>query len=282
MNNRTIYEVKKAIPTREGAGVQLKRSFAQAHPKLDPFLLLDDFHSSDPNDYLPGFPWHPHRGIETVTYMLAGKVAHKDSLGNAGVISNGDVQWMTAGSGIIHEEMPQMSQPELHGLQLWVNLPAQNKMDPPRYQDYAHTQIPIYQKDGEFELKVICGRFGHIQGPVGDITTGPNYWDVSLPAGRRFSHPIDPQHNVLAYVLSGQGSFDNQKERPISAQQLVIYAEGDAIEIQADQNPLRFLLISGKPIREPVAWRGPIVMNTDQELNQAFDEYRRGTFIKGD
>ncbi len=279
---RSIKAVYTGKPTLEGAGVHLKRVFGHAEvPSFDPFLLLDDFHSDRPEDYLPGFPWHPHRGIETVTYLLQGRVEHGDSLGNSGVIGPGDVQWMTAGSGIIHQEMPKATGDGcLWGLQLWVNLPARNKMMPPRYRDILASDIPVFNHENETQVKVICGRYRDLLGPAQDIVMEPGYLEIFVPPGQTFTHAVPQSHTVLAYVLEGRGYFSLDKRRSIAPGQLVFYDLGLQISIEAQENPLHFLLISGAPIREPVAWYGPIVMNTQEELRQAFEAYRNGTFIQ--
>ncbi len=272
--------VLKSKPTLEGAGVHLKRAFGYSDPFLDPFLLLDDFHSDNPEDYVAGFPWHPHRGIETITYMLNGMVAHGDSLGNKGVIQEGDVQWMTAGSGIIHEEMPHQSQGLLWGFQLWANLPSSNKMMPPRYRDIKKEQIPEVSVANGVVVKVICGEIGGVKGPVQDIVTNPEYFDVSVPPDSEFNHKIREGNNVFAYVIEGGGYFDESKEKLIGSEHLVIFEDGDEVRITTENEKVRFLIISGKPIGEPVAWYGPIVMNTQEELSIAFEEFENGTFIK--
>jgi hypothetical protein len=296
---RKIEKVLKARPTLEGAGVHLKRAFGNQHVGLlDPFLLLDDFHSSKPAEYLKGFPWHPHRGIETITYVLYGKVEHGDSMGNKGVISPGDVQWMTAGSGIIHQEMPKGQEDSLMwGFQLWANLPATHKMMDPRYRDVKHHQIPEVRLDNDVSVKVICGEVKGIKGPVQDIVIDPEYLDVAVPAKTGFTHRTQKGHRVFAYVTKGSGYFeperdpygyeiegrnyfDFQRDCLMVPESLVIFHDGEELAITAGDEGVRFLLISGKPIREPVAWYGPIVMNTQEELRIAFDEYERGTFIK--
>ena len=280
-----IREVKvtlKSRSTMEGAGVRLKRAFGYADPTLDPFLLLDDFRSDNPNDYLAGFPWHPHRGIETITYMLHGQVEHGDSMGNSGVIGAGDVQWMTAGNGIIHQEMPKrnLNDPLLAGFQLWANLPASHKMMNPRYRDITKEQIPEVSMNDSVRVKIICGEVNGVKGPVQDIITDPEYLDVSIEPNSEFKHAVDNYHNVFAYVVEGEGVFDPSREALVNAGNLVIYKEGNEVVVRTKEKPVRFLLISGKPIGEPVAWRGPIVMNTEEELRIAFNEYNKGTFIK--
>jgi redox-sensitive bicupin YhaK (pirin superfamily) len=295
---RKISKVIKSRPTIEGAGVHLKRAIGFSAPELyDPFLLLDDFRSDTPAEYLKGFPWHPHRGIETITYVLAGDVEHGDSMGNSGVISAGDVQWMTAGNGIIHQEMPAGdAQGRMYGFQLWANLPASHKMMDPRYQEITSSQIPEVTDSGGNRIKIICGQVNGVQGPVRDIVTDPEYLDVAVKPGGTFRHPTPQGHTVLAYVIEGKGDFcqqdpysyaaegenyfDLEREPFISNGHLVHYDDGEAISVVAEQEGVRFLLISGKPIREPIAWYGPIVMNTQQELRVAFDELQRGTFIK--
>ncbi|MBW2278220.1 MAG: pirin family protein [Deltaproteobacteria bacterium] len=275
---RHVVSVEASRPTVEGAGVSLRRVFGRVDTSLDPFLLLDDFGSDDPADYLAGFPWHPHRGFETITYMLEGAVAHGDSLGNKGTIGPGDVQWMTAGSGIIHEEMPKRS-PRLHGFQLWANLPASNKMMDPRYQDVPAATIPTAELADGVEAKVICGLVGGVTGPVSDIVTDPEYLDVTATAGSSLIHPIPPGYNAFAYLVDGEARF-NASGDMVGTRRLVVFGDGSEVGIAAGEDGARFLLVSGRPIREPVAWRGPIVMNNDDELRVAFEEYSRGTFIK--
>jgi redox-sensitive bicupin YhaK (pirin superfamily) len=278
---RTIRKVWRSRPTIEGAGVHLKRAFGnQEAPRLDPFLLLDDFRSDDPSKYLPGFPWHPHRGIETITYVLQGDVEHGDSMGNRGDITAGDVQWMTAGSGIVHQEMPRGdAQGRMGGFQLWANLPASHKMMDPRYRDVKRSEIPEVSVEGGAKVKIVCGRVNGVQGPVRDIVTDPEYLDVAVPKGARFTHPVKRGHTVFAYVTAGSAYFDAGRD-PYARETLVHYDEGDAVSIAAEKEPVRFLLVSGNPIGEPVSWYGPIVMNTAEEIRIAFDEYRNGTFIK--
>jgi redox-sensitive bicupin YhaK (pirin superfamily) len=297
---KRIQKVWKSKPTIEGAGVHLKRAFGYYQvPELDPFLLLDDFHSNNPDHYLAGFPWHPHRGIETITYVLQGTVEHGDSMGNSGIISPGDVQWMTAGSGIIHQEMPKGSRDKiLQGFQLWANLPAKHKMMDPRYRGITLNEIPEKHLASGAEVKVICGTVDGITGPVHDIVAEPQYFDVTMPAGTTFIHPVPPDHAVFAYVIAGSAYFDNERN-PFSheaigenyfdikrdcrfgAESLVLYdRKGEEVEIKTEQSSVRFLLVSGRPIGEPVAWYGPIVMNTQEELRVAFDEFEKGTFIK--
>jgi len=296
---RRIKKVLRSKPTVEGAGVHLKRAFGfNEVPQLDPFLLLDDFHSDDPDDYIKGFPWHPHRGIETITYMLHGRVEHGDSMGNAGIISSGDIQWMTAGSGIIHQEMPKGEKGGLMwGFQLWANLPASHKMMHPRYQDVKSSQVPEIVLDSGVKVRIICGEVNGVWGPVRDIVIEPEYLDVTVPSKSTFGHPVKRSHTVFAYVIEGDGYFDqggdshaNEVDRAddldvkrdslIGAENLVLFDGGDQVVVSAEDKPARFLLISGKPIAEPVAWHGPIVMNTQEELRIAFEEYQNGTFVK--
>jgi redox-sensitive bicupin YhaK (pirin superfamily) len=296
---RKIQKVLKSRPTLEGAGVHLKRAFGFPYmPQLDPFLLLDNFHSDQPADYIQGFPWHPHRGIETITYMLFGQVEHGDSMGNTGIISSGDVQWMTAGSGIIHQEMPKgQADGLMWGFQLWANLPAAHKMMPPRYREVKREQIPIVELDNGVQIKVICGQVNSVKGPVQDIIIDPEYLDVTVPAQTAFTHRVQAGYTVFAYVIEGQACFepgrdpygyevegrnyfDVERDCLLGPENLVIFADGDELAISTETAAARFLLISGRPIREPVAWYGPIVMNTQQELRVAFEEYQRGTFLK--
>jgi len=278
---RKIQRLFSSQPTIEGAGVHLKRVFGHAEvPTFDPFLLLDNFHSDNPEDYLAGFPWHPHRGIETVTYMIEGRVNHGDSLGNEGIIQSGDMQWMTAGSGIIHQEMPEGNKDLMWGLQLWANLPASHKMMKPRYRDIRAKKIPQYQSENDVTVKIISGQYKELVGPVKDIICDPEYLDVHIAAGGTFEHTVKRGHTLFAYVLEGKGFFDPEKKEKVHAENLVLYNDGERIIVESTEEPLRFLLISGRPIGEPVAWYGPIVMNTEEELSTAFEEYRNGTFIK--
>ncbi|MFX1257182.1 MAG: pirin family protein [Promethearchaeota archaeon] len=279
---RKVRLTLKSRPTLEGAGVKLKRAFGFADPFLDPFLLLDDFHSNNPNDYIAGFPWHPHRGIETITYMLRGKIEHGDSLGNGGAIESGDVQWMTSGSGIIHQELPkhEINNPLLWGFQLWANLPASHKMMNPRYRDVKKDQIPEVIINKNVKVKIICGQIHSVKGPVQDIITDPEYLDVIINPSSEFRHLVKSGHNVFAYIIEGSGYFDDKKDQLVGAENLVIFRDGDEILISSQNENVRFLLISGKPLRESVAWRGPIVMNTEEQLKIAFEEYNKGTFIK--
>jgi hypothetical protein len=296
---RRIEKVLKAKPTLEGAGVHLKRVFGYPHaPRFDPFLLLDDFGSDNPEHYIRGFPWHPHRGIETITYVLSGTVEHGDSLGNQGVIEPGDVQWMTAGSGIIHQEMPKgKADGELWGFQLWANLPAAHKMMAPRYRDVKSSQIREARLDDGVTARVICGELNGVEGPVGDVVVDPQYLDVSVPPGARFAHRVKRGYTAFAYVIEGGGYFeperdpfhyevegknyfDFERECLIGRESLVAFEDGDEIAVSAGGGGVRFLFASGRPIGEPVAWGGPIVMNTKEELRTAFDALERGVFLK--
>jgi hypothetical protein len=296
---RKIEKILKSKPTIEGAGVHLKRAFGSYQvPSLDPFLLLDDFHSDNPSDYVKGFPWHPHRGIETITYMLFGNVEHGDSMGNKGIIQPGDVQWMTAGSGIVHQEMPKGQKDGLMwGFQLWANLPASHKMMDPRYREVKSGQIPEVTFAKGVKIKVICGEVNGIKGPVQDIVTDPQYLDITVSPKSVFRYPVKRGHSVAAYVIDGEGYFDEgrdsyayqveganyfdfKRECLINPENLLIYGEGDEVIISTTDKAVRFLFISGKPIKEPVAWYGPIVMNTQEELRIAFEEFQNGTFIK--
>ena len=278
---RAIKTIFKSQPTIEGAGVRLKRVFGYRETELmDPFLLLDHFGSDNPDDYMKGFPWHPHRGIETITYMIEGKVKHEDSLGNSGSIERGDVQWMTAGSGIIHQEMPHESDGHMMGFQLWANLPMSNKMMLPRYQDINAKDIPEVVTESGAKVRIICGKLDGTCGPVSKIVTNPEYMDVIIPPGKTFTHEVKEGHTVFAYVFEGSGYFDENKEKLIEPDYLVLFGDGEQIVAMASDKQLRFLLVSGKPINESIAWYGPIVMNTREELELAFQEYRDGTFIK--
>ncbi|MEZ5714125.1 MAG: pirin family protein [Paracoccaceae bacterium] len=300
MSIRPTIETRKAMPTMEGAGVHLHRAFGFHDPsELDPFLLFDDFRNERPEDYLKGFPWHPHRGIETITYVLAGTVEHGDSLGNSGRLGAGDVQWMTAGSGILHQEMPQGNATgQMHGFQLWANLPAAQKMCAPRYQDVKAADIPEVIDDDGTRVRVITGDFWGKRGPVDGIAADPQYLDISVPPGVRKSFKVDTYRRAFAYVFAGEGAFADasqptgvllEKEvmgeevniRDLSGNRTLIrFGSGDEVTVQAGEEGVRFLLISGAPIEEPVAWHGPIVMNTRAELEQAFRELRNGSFIK--
>ena len=289
----------KGKPTIEGAGVHLKRVFGYSEvPLFDPFLLLDDFRSDEPEYFLKGFPWHPHRGIETITYVLKGDIEHGDSLGNKGIITSGEVQWMTAGSGIIHQEMPKGDgNGRMYGFQLWANLPAGEKMMNPRYRDITDSQIPEVKLPGGITIKVICGEVSGTKGPVQNIIIDPEYIDVTVPENSEFRHATKQGHTVLAYVIEGRGYFcreknpfsyevegknyfDIQRDPFIENGTVVLFDDGEEIVAITEKEKVRFLLISGKPLGEPVAWYGPIVMNTQEELQTAFEEYRRGTFVK--
>ena len=295
--NGTIKQVSgvwESKPTIEGAGVHLRRAFGyQEVPRLDPFLLLDAFKSENPADYKSGFPWHPHRGIETITYVLDGEVEHGDSLGNGGLISSGDVQWMTAGGGIVHQEMPKGDRRgQMWGFQLWANLPAKDKLMDPRYQEIKQPEIPVVKTQDGATIRIISGELDGVQGPVRHIVSDPEFLDVSLPAGKSFTHKVIQGHTVFAYVIEGKGSYGERLEQPngknhdldatlrCESDTLVLYGEGDTIRISTDGEPTRFLLVSGRPLGEAVAWYGPIVMNTQEELRIAFEEYNLGTFLK--
>ena len=276
-----VRQVIEPQPVLEGAGVRLKRSIATATlDNLDPFLLFDHFGSKDPADYIKGFPMHPHRGIETVTYMIQGVVNHKDSIGNAGSISSGDVQWMTSGGGIMHEEMPQASQAEMIGFQLWVNLPAKLKMCRPRYQNILANDIPqITRKDGVV-IKLIAGEVENTRGPVTEIEADPIYLDITVPQNSVFEQPVEVGHTVFAYVFEGQGQFGrDDAEKPIGHPHLVVFGDGDFMTVKTTDNQVRFLLISGRPLNEPIARYGPFVMNTQEEIQQALQDLRNGTFV---
>jgi redox-sensitive bicupin YhaK (pirin superfamily) len=300
MSIRPVKRVVKSKPAVEGAGVHLRRAFGFGDTKeTDPFLLLDDFRNERPEDYLAGFPWHPHRGIETITYVLAGTVEHGDSLGNRGAIAAGDVQWMTAGSGIVHQEMPQ-GDPDgrMHGFQLWANLPSSLKMTAPRYQEVQSADVPEVTDDDGTKVRVISGSMWGKKGPVDGIAADPSYLDIWVPPGKLKSLPVETRLNAFAYVFAGDGKFRGASE-PMAAptegvggnaaapadeevdnRTLVLFDRGDEVTVEAGEQGMRFLLVSGKPLEEPVAWYGPIVMNTEEELKQAFEEYRNGTFLK--
>ena len=298
-NERSIKKVFKSKPTLEGGGVHLRRAFGFSEvPLFDPFLLLDDFRAGNPNHYIKGFPWHPHRGIETITYILQGSVEHGDSLGNKGIINSGDVQWMTAGSGIIHQEMPKGDASGLmEGFQLWANLPAAEKMMSPRYRDVTAEDIPEVRLGQGVTLKIICGTINNVKGPVQDIMIDPEYLDVTVPANTVYNHPTKPGHTAFIYVIAGQGYFCRDKKSfaheaegenyfdmkadPVADNgTLILFEDGRSIYMETKNDPVRFLFISGKPLGQPVAWYGPIVMNTQDELRLAFVEYRAGTFLK--
>jgi redox-sensitive bicupin YhaK (pirin superfamily) len=299
MSLRPVRRLIHSKPTVEGAGVHLRRAFGFGNTsEFDPFLLLDDFRNDVPAEYLNGFPWHPHRGIETVTYVLAGHVEHGDSMGNRGVIGAGDVQWMTAGSGIIHQEMPKGDEAgRMHGFQLWANLPSSLKMTAPRYQEVKSAEIPGITDDDGTSARVISGKFWGKSGPVEGIAADPVYLDISVPPGRRKSLPVETTRHAFAYVFAGGGKFCNASgplqvptepvswadtTPPVEAvnRSLVLFDRGDEVVVQAGEEGIRFLLVSGKPLEEPVAWYGPIVMNTQSELRAAFDELEKGTFLK--
>jgi len=298
MSIRAVKKVVASKPTLEGAGVKLRRAFGFGDTTdYDPFLLFDDFRNDRPDDYLAGFPWHPHRGIETITYVLAGTVEHGDSLGNRGSLGAGDIQWMTAGSGILHQEMPKGDQAgRMHGFQLWSNLPASLKMTAPRYQDVLGKDVPEVVDDDGTTVRVVCGSFWGKSGPVEGVASDPRYLDIFVPPGLRKVLPIETSRHAFAYVFQGSGTFRDASspravqtdivgtgvERPdfIGNRSMVLFDQGDEIVVQAGDEGIRFLLVSGKPIEEPVAWYGPIVMNTQHELRVALDELNRGTFIK--
>ena len=300
MSIRPVKRVVQSKPTIEGAGVHLRRAFGFGETsETDPFLLFDDFRNDRPDDYLAGFPWHPHRGIETITYTWAGTVAHGDSLGNRGTLRAGDVQWMTAGRGIMHQEMPQGdAQGRMHGFQLWANLPSALKMTSPRYQDVESAAIPEVVDDDGTRVRVICGEFWGKRGPIDGVAADPRYLDVFVPAGVRKTLPVEVERHAFAYVFEGDGAFayaskpfgvlsekqvDGEEilfREPAGDRSLVMFDRGDEVVVQAGERGVRFLLVSGKPIKEPVAWHGPIVMNTQAELSQAVAELRNGTFIK--
>jgi redox-sensitive bicupin YhaK (pirin superfamily) len=300
MSIRPVKRIVESKPTMEGAGVKLRRAFGFGDTgEFDPFLLLDDFRNDRPDDYRAGFPWHPHRGIETITYVLRGTVDHGDSLGNRGTLGAGDVQWMTAGRGILHQEMPQGDpQGQMHGFQLWANLPSALKMSAPRYQDIPAIEIPEVTDDHGTRVRVVCGDFWGKRGPVDGVAADPRYLDVWVPPGRRKTLPVETERHAFAYVFEGDGTF-SQASPPLGVltekagednetlvrertgnRSLVLFDSGSEVTVQAGENGIRFLLVSGKPIEEPVAWYGPIVMNTQAELQQAVAELRNGTFIK--
>jgi len=299
MSLRPVRKVIRSKPTLEGAGVHLRRAFGFGNTSdFDPFLLLDDFRNDIPEEYLAGFPWHPHRGIETITYVLAGSVEHGDSMGNRGSITSGDVQWMTAGSGIVHQEMPKGDGAgRMHGFQLWANLPSALKMTSPRYQEVKSGDIPEVIDDDGTRVRIVCGSFWGKRGPVEGIAADPIYLDVSVPPGKEKRIPVAMTSNAFAYVFAGGGKFSNASG-PLAVptegvgagaaaptgeadnRSLVLFDSGDEVAIRTGDEGIRFLLVSGKPIEEPVAWYGPIVMNTQQELQQAFEDLERGTFLK--
>jgi len=293
MSIRPVKRTSHAQPAIEGAGVHLHRAFGFGDPsELDPFLLLDDFRNEDPAKYRNGFPWHPHRGIETITYVLAGTVEHADSLGNRGAIEAGDVQWMTAGSGIVHQEMPEGDAAgRMHGFQLWANLPSAKKMTAPRYQEVKSEAIPEVTDDDGTKARVICGEFRGARGPVEGIESDPVYLDVSVPPGKRAVLPVGTGRHAFAYVFAGSGQFRDASDPQlvqtdvvgggaVDNRSLVLFDRGSEVSVQAGDEGVRFLLVSGRPLKEPVAWRGPIVMNTQDELRQAFRQLNDGTFLK--
>ena len=301
MSIRAVEQVSNSMPTVEGAGVKLRRAFGFGDPEtFDPFLLLDDFRNERPEDYLAGFPWHPHRGIETITYVLSGTVEHGDSLGNRGSLGAGDVQWMTAGRGIIHQEMPQGAPDgRMHGFQLWANLPSSLKMTAPRYQDVGSGDIPTVTDDDGTDVRVVCGSFWGQTGPVDGIAAEPIYLDVRVPPGLAKRLPVETTRHAFAYIFEGSGRFDAASEpRPVRIDHvesdkasvpagevgdrtLVVFGRGDEVVVRAGDHGMRFLLVSGKPLQEPVAWAGPIVMNTREELDDAFAQLKDGTFLGG-
>ncbi len=300
MSIRPVKRIIESKPTTEGAGVKLRRAFGfGATAEFDPFLLLDDFRNDSPDDYRAGFPWHPHRGIETITYVLSGTVAHADSLGNQGSLGAGDVQWMTAGRGILHQEMPHGDpQGRMHGFQLWANLPSSLKMTAPRYQDIQAAEIPQITDDDGTTVRVVCGEFWGRRGPVEGVAADPHYVDVMVPPGRRKTLAVETERHAFAYVFEGSGSFRSASEpfgvlteksvdgneillrEQAGNRSLVLFDSGDEVTVQAGDEGIRFLLVSGKPIGEPVAWYGPIVMNTKDQLQQAMAELRNGTFSR--
>jgi quercetin 2,3-dioxygenase len=300
MSIRPVKRIVESQPTMEGAGVKLRRAFGFGNTdEFDPFLLLDDFRNDRPEDYRAGFPWHPHRGIETITYVLKGTVDHGDSLGNQGTLGAGDVQWMTAGRGILHQEMPQGdAHGQMHGFQLWANLPSSLKMTPPRYQDVPAAEIPEIVDDDGTRVRIVCGDFWGKRGPVEGVAADPRYLDVFVPPGKRKTLPVETERHAFAYVFEGSGVFRGASEpfgvltekavddgevlvrEQTGNRSLVVFDRGDEVTVQAGEQGIRFLLVSGKPIAEPVAWYGPIVMNTQAELQQAVTELRNGTFIK--
>jgi quercetin 2,3-dioxygenase len=300
MSIRPVKRIVASKPTIEGAGVHLRRAFGFGDTtEFDPFLLLDDFRNDRPDEYRAGFPWHPHRGIETITYVLAGNVEHGDSLGNRGNLRAGDVQWMTAGRGILHQEMPQGDEKgRMHGFQLWANLPSSLKMTAPRYQDIKAGEVPEVVDDDGTRVRVVCGDFWGKRGPVEGVAADPRYLDIFVPPGKRKTLAVELERHAFAYVFEGSGSFraasepfgvltektDGLNEILVREQtgnrSLVLFDSGDEVTVQAGDEGIRFILVSGKPIKEPVAWHGPIVMNSQAELQQAFSELRQGTFIR--
>ena len=281
LKQRSIKTVWEAIPTMEGAGVALKRVFGNREADiLDPFLLLDDFGSEDPEDYIKGFPWHPHRGIETITYMINGEVKHGDSLGNKGIIKSGEVQYMTAASGIIHEEMPKQNDKEkLWGFQLWANLPKTEKMSDPKYRDLRSNMIPVVEGENNVKVKIICGDFNGVQGPVSEVSINPYYLDVSIPAETEFTFKVPADHTMFNYVYEGSALF-GKEQRDVGIENLVVYNPGDFMSVRTEAENVNILLVAGKPLNEPIAWYGPMVMNTQEEIWQAINDYNSGNFIK--
>ena len=281
MTYRRINKVFKSKPTLEGAGVHLKRAFGYGElPLFDPFLMLDDFRNDEKENYVRGFPWHPHRGIETITYLLQGSVEHSDSMGNKGIISSGDVQWMTAGSGIIHQEMPLGdSEGKMYGFQIWANLPAAYKMMPPRYRDIKSGDIPNLKLENGVLIKVIAGKYNQVSGPAEDIIIDPDFFDIEIPSNTVFELQTKPENNAIAYVIGGQAYFSD--DDPIyKNENTLLFDKGDSIRIKTENESVRFIFLSGKPLNEPIAWGGPIVMNSREELKLAFEEYESGKFIK--
>jgi quercetin 2,3-dioxygenase len=278
---RSISHRFPGIPTLEGAGVRLRRSFSNNEvPLFDPFLLLDRFGSSNPEDYLAGFPWHPHRGIETVTYVLDGRVEHGDTLGNSGVIGSGDVQWMNSGSGIIHQEMPQRTEGTMSGFQLWVNLPAKEKMSVPAYRGLTRADFPEVTLDNGSRVKVVAGDYRGTEGPVKGIPVDPTYLDVTVPANGSFELETHPGYTAFAHAIAGNVRFDGHDEDPVAAGETALFGPGSAIRAHAADAEARFLLVSGRPLHEPVAWYGPIVMNTQAQLLDAVRQLRNGEFLQ--
>jgi len=299
MSVRPVKRLSKSKPTIEGAGVRLRRVFGFGDTsETDPFLLMDDFRGDTPDDYSAGFPWHPHRGIETITYVLAGTVEHQDSIGNKGVIGPGDIQWMTAGRGIMHQEMPKGDESgRMHGFQLWANLPAALKMTAPRYQGVTAAEIPLVVEDDGTRVLVVCGKYAGTSGPVEGVAADPIYLDVTVPAGKLKTIPVETTRSAFAYVFAGSGKFCNASKPldvptesagwadttpPTDAENrmLVLFDDGDEVRTQTGDEGIRFMLVSGKPLNEPVAWYGPIVMNTREQLQQAYAQLKNGTFLE--
>ena len=280
-NIRKVDRIIIGQPTSDGAGVKLTRILGHnTQEMLDPFLLLDFFGSANPDDFMSGFPWHPHRGMETVTYMLDGKVEHSDSIGNSGVIGKGDLQWMTAGSGIIHQEMPRYEGGRMYGFQLWVNLPSASKMVAPRYQDIPAAKVPVVELENKIRVKVLAGTFAGVHGPVENIIAYPDYFDIEMPGNTELRIPVLPEHTVFAYLYEGSAGFDETGKQPLRTGEGALFGQGDGVIAKTGASSARFILIAGKPIGEPVEWNGPIVMNTEAEINLAFRELRNNTFIK--